>query len=96
MHGLNFEFKVLHKRNFASVSAEDIVNVIVDCAAVPSLVRHLQAPPPLREGDTDPMPYEHEVEKASAFTLGLLAIKVIALPESSCFFMFSWFFFIHN
>ncbi|KAG8370723.1 hypothetical protein BUALT_Bualt13G0013000 [Buddleja alternifolia] len=53
---------------------EDIVNVIVDCAAVPSLVRHLQAPL-AREGDSGPRPYEHEVEKGSAFTLGLLAIK---------------------
>ncbi|KAK6141397.1 hypothetical protein DH2020_024845 [Rehmannia glutinosa] len=54
---------------------EDMVNVIVDCAAVPTLVRHLQAPPLVREGDTGPRPYEHEVEKGSAFTLGLLAIK---------------------
>lgn len=62
--------------------AEDIVNVVIDCAGVPSLVRHLQAPPPLKEGNTHPSPYEHVVEKASAFTLGLLAIKVIALPET--------------
>ncbi|KAL0435740.1 UNVERIFIED_CONTAM: arm repeat protein interacting with a [Sesamum radiatum] len=55
---------------------EDIVNVIVDCGAVQSLVRHLQAPPPMREGDSGPRPYEHEVEKGSAFALGLLAIKV--------------------
>ncbi|KAL2238871.1 UNVERIFIED_CONTAM: hypothetical protein Sindi_1078800 [Sesamum indicum] len=54
---------------------EDIVNVIVDCGAVPSLVSHLQAPPPMREGDSGPRPYEHEVEKGSAFALGLLAIK---------------------
>ncbi|KAL3531345.1 hypothetical protein ACH5RR_010667 [Cinchona calisaya] len=55
---------------------EDIVNVIVDCGAVSALVRHLQAPPPLRDGgDGGPRPYEHEVEKGSAFTLGLLAIK---------------------
>ncbi|KAG6434976.1 hypothetical protein SASPL_106621 [Salvia splendens] len=54
---------------------EDVVNVIVDCEAIPSLVRHLQIPPPLREGDTDPIPYKHEVEKASAFAIGLLAIK---------------------
>ncbi|CAI9768752.1 unnamed protein product [Fraxinus pennsylvanica] len=53
---------------------EDIVNVIVDCGVVPALVMHLQAPLPLRE-DTGPRPYEHEVEKGSAFTLGLLAIK---------------------
>ncbi|CAK9151067.1 unnamed protein product [Ilex paraguariensis] len=54
---------------------EEIVNVIVDCGAVPSLVRHLQAPPPVREGDSGPKPYEHEIEKGSAFTLGLLGIK---------------------
>ncbi|KAL3827938.1 hypothetical protein ACJIZ3_016740 [Penstemon smallii] len=54
---------------------EDVVNLIVDCEAVPSLVRHLQAPPPVREGDSAQRPYEHEVEKGSAFTLGLLAIK---------------------
>ncbi|KAL3517573.1 hypothetical protein ACH5RR_020162 [Cinchona calisaya] len=55
---------------------EEIVNVLVDCGAVPALVRHLQAPPSVREGDCIPrLPYEHEVEKGSAFTLGLLAIK---------------------
>ncbi|CAA3033603.1 ARM REPEAT PROTEIN INTERACTING WITH ABF2-like isoform X1 [Olea europaea subsp. europaea] len=54
---------------------EEMVNVIVDCGAVPELVRHLQAPLPFREEDTGPRPYEHEVEKGSAFTLGLLAIK---------------------
>ncbi|KAL0459533.1 UNVERIFIED_CONTAM: arm repeat protein interacting with a [Sesamum latifolium] len=67
---------------------EDVVNVIVDCGAVQSLVRRLQAPPPIREDDRGRRPYEHEVEKGSAFALGLLAIKVIALPEnfrSSCF-----------
>ncbi|KAL3651448.1 hypothetical protein CASFOL_004450 [Castilleja foliolosa] len=51
---------------------EDKANVIVDCAAVPALVRYLQTPP-TREGDIDPT--EYEVEKGSAFTLGLLAIK---------------------
>ncbi|CAL5353803.1 hypothetical protein CsSME_00041893 [Camellia sinensis var. sinensis] len=54
---------------------EEIVNVIVDCGAVSALVRHLQAPPSSREGDTDSKPHEHEVEKGSAFTLGLLAVK---------------------
>ncbi|KAL6527647.1 hypothetical protein OROMI_029458 [Orobanche minor] len=53
---------------------EDIVNVIVDCAAVPVLVKHLQAPSLDREREGDLL-YEHEVEKGSAFTLGLLAIK---------------------
>ncbi|KAI8522899.1 hypothetical protein RHMOL_Rhmol13G0032600 [Rhododendron molle] len=50
---------------------EEIVNLIVDCGAVAPLVRHLQAPP----SSTGSKPYEHEVEKGSAFTLGLLAVK---------------------
>lgn len=54
---------------------EEIVNLIVDCGAVPALVQHLQLPPPTREGDSGPIPYAHEVEKGSAFTLGMLAIK---------------------
>ncbi|KAG6426891.1 hypothetical protein SASPL_111129 [Salvia splendens] len=57
--------------------AQDMVNLIVDCEAVPVLVKHLQAPPPLgRDGEGGLSSYEHEVEKGSAFTLGLLAIKV--------------------
>ncbi|XP_060181349.1 ARM REPEAT PROTEIN INTERACTING WITH ABF2-like isoform X1 [Lycium barbarum] len=54
---------------------EEFVNVIVDCGAVPALVKHLQPPPHGGEGEGSYMPYEHEVEKGSAFTLGLLAIK---------------------
>ncbi|XP_065863372.1 ARM REPEAT PROTEIN INTERACTING WITH ABF2 isoform X1 [Euphorbia lathyris] len=42
--------------------------------AVPALVKHLQAPP-LREDERNPKPFEHEVEKGSAFALGLLAVK---------------------
>ncbi|KAJ9171961.1 hypothetical protein P3X46_015255 [Hevea brasiliensis] len=53
---------------------EEFVNLIVDCGAVPALVMHLQAPPPLR-GESSPKTYEHEVEKRSAFALGLLAVK---------------------
>ncbi|KVI03944.1 Armadillo [Cynara cardunculus var. scolymus] len=53
---------------------EDIVNLIVESGAVPALVRHLQAPQS-KEVLEGPRPYEHEVEKGSAFTLGLLAIK---------------------
>lgn len=56
--------------------AEDIVNLIVESGAVPTLVRHLQAPQS-KEVVAESWPYEHEVEKGSAFTLGLLAIKVI-------------------
>ncbi|XP_059300908.1 ARM REPEAT PROTEIN INTERACTING WITH ABF2-like isoform X1 [Lycium ferocissimum] len=54
---------------------EEIVNVVVDCGAVPALAKHLQVPSLGSEGDGEQMPYEHEVEKGSAFTLGLLAIK---------------------
>ena len=56
------------------------MNVIVEGGAIPALVKHLQAPP-LAESDRlpRPMPFEHEVEKGSAFALGLLAVKVILL-----------------
>uniref|UniRef100_A0A2N9HAM4 BTB domain-containing protein n=1 Tax=Fagus sylvatica TaxID=28930 RepID=A0A2N9HAM4_FAGSY len=54
---------------------EEVVNVIVEGGAVPALVKHLQAPPASSEGDRSPKPYEHEVEKGSAFALGLLAVK---------------------
>ncbi|WCJ23718.1 ARM repeat protein interacting with ABF2 [Euphorbia peplus] len=53
---------------------EELVNVIVEGGAVPALVKHLQAPP-LREDDRNPKAFEHEVEKGSAFALGLLAVK---------------------
>ncbi|KAI3676410.1 hypothetical protein L1987_86017 [Smallanthus sonchifolius] len=52
---------------------EDIVNLIVESGVVPALVRHLQAPP--SKEIAVPRPYEHEVEKGSAYTLGILAIK---------------------
>lgn len=52
------------------------MNVIVDGGAVPALTTHLQ-PPPYCEGDLAQKPFEHEVEKGSAFALGLLAIKVL-------------------
>ncbi|WVZ09521.1 hypothetical protein V8G54_014051 [Vigna mungo] len=56
--------------------AEEVVNVIVEGGAIPALVKHLQAPP-LAGSDRlqRPMPFEHEVEKGSAFALGLLAVK---------------------
>ncbi|XP_038906693.1 ARM REPEAT PROTEIN INTERACTING WITH ABF2 [Benincasa hispida] len=53
---------------------EEVVNVIVEGGAVPALVKHLQAPPTV-EGDRSLKPFEHEVEKGSAFALGLLAVK---------------------
>jgi hypothetical protein len=64
---------------------EDIVNLIVESGAVPALVRHLQASQ--SKEVAEPRPYEHEVEKGSAFTLGLLAIKVLfhySLAVSHC------------
>lgn len=51
---------------------EELVNLIVDCGAVPALVKHLQAPP---DDGGSSRPHEHEVEKGSAFALGLLAVK---------------------
>ncbi|XP_054818516.1 ARM REPEAT PROTEIN INTERACTING WITH ABF2-like isoform X2 [Prosopis cineraria] len=54
---------------------EEIVNSIVDCGAIPALLRHLKAPEPVREGHGGPKPYEHEVEKGCAFVIGLLAVK---------------------
>ncbi|CAJ1977242.1 unnamed protein product [Sphenostylis stenocarpa] len=54
---------------------EEVVNVIVEGDAVPALVKHLQAPP-MSDRVQKPLPFEHEVEKGSAFALGLLAVKV--------------------
>ncbi|KAL5561677.1 hypothetical protein UlMin_031424 [Ulmus minor] len=54
---------------------EEDVDVIVETGAIPVLVKYLQAPPPARDGDSCTPPYEHEVEKGSAFALGLLAVK---------------------
>ncbi|KAH1063501.1 hypothetical protein J1N35_028488 [Gossypium stocksii] len=52
---------------------EDIVNLIVECGAVPALVKQIQTPPLLAE--SDPIPFEYEVEKVCAFALGLIAVK---------------------
>lgn len=60
------------------IIVEDVVSIIVEGGAVPILVKHLQAPPSPVEDD-GVKPYEHEVEKASAFALGLLAVKVSEL-----------------
>ncbi|XP_035833995.1 ARM REPEAT PROTEIN INTERACTING WITH ABF2 isoform X2 [Helianthus annuus] len=60
---------------------QDIVNLIVESGGVSALVQHLQAPE--WKELSEPRPYEHEVEKGSAFTLGLLALKIVdcnALP----------------
>lgn len=57
------------------------MNAIVEGGAVPALVKHLQDPPPLLARDVGSgggdRPFEHEVEKGSAFALGLLAVKVL-------------------
>lgn len=63
------------------------MNLIVDCGAVPALVMHLMAPPPLR-GESTPKQYEHEVEKESAFALGLIAVKVIGQETDYSFLIF--------
>ncbi|EPS65254.1 hypothetical protein M569_09523, partial [Genlisea aurea] len=54
---------------------EDVVNLIVDGGAVPVLVKHLQSPSCDGDEKNCPSPHAHEIEKGSAFTLGLLAIK---------------------
>ncbi|KMZ74796.1 arm repeat protein interacting with abf2 [Zostera marina] len=56
---------------------EEMVSAIVDAGAVPALVKHLQAPPIDLEREVigEQLPFEHEVEKESAFALGLLAVK---------------------
>ncbi|KAJ3676295.1 hypothetical protein LUZ60_003707 [Juncus effusus] len=57
---------------------EEVVNIIVEGGAVPALVKHLEEPPVLMmesNGDVGTRPFEHEVEKGSAFALGLLAVK---------------------
>ncbi|TQD85947.1 hypothetical protein C1H46_028493 [Malus baccata] len=56
---------------------EELVDIVVDCGAVPALVKHLQAPPPATDGRKSPIPYEHEVEKYCAYALGFIAIKVL-------------------
>ncbi|GAB4840773.1 hypothetical protein Ancab_021535 [Ancistrocladus abbreviatus] len=50
---------------------EEFVDLIVDGGAVPALVRHLR--PPTEDGCSKSL--EHEVERGSAFALGLLAVK---------------------
>ncbi|XP_042398286.1 ARM REPEAT PROTEIN INTERACTING WITH ABF2-like isoform X2 [Zingiber officinale] len=59
--------------------SEEAVRVIVEGGAVPALVKHLQEPPPLLVRDDcasgGDRPFEHRVEKWSAFALFLLATK---------------------
>ena len=62
------------------------MNLLVGSGVVPALVKHLQEPHwpnetviGFDEFVTRSRPLEHEVEKGSAFTLGLLAIKVLII-----------------
>lgn len=54
------------------------MNGIIDAGAIPVLLRHLQAPEPVKDDDDVSKSYEHGVEKGCAFVLGLLAVKVIS------------------
>ncbi|XP_028753653.1 ARM REPEAT PROTEIN INTERACTING WITH ABF2-like [Neltuma alba] len=60
---------------FAVGHNEAILNSMVDCGAVPALLKYLEAPEPVREGDGVPKPYEHEVEKGCLLVLESLAFK---------------------
>lgn len=72
--------------NYAFFFAEEHADTMVNCGAVPVLVRILQnAARDDADGVTDP--YKYEVEKACAFILGFLAIKVIKLY----YLLFSYF-----
>ncbi|GAB2220167.1 hypothetical protein Drorol1_Dr00007810 [Drosera rotundifolia] len=55
--------------------SEDRVGDIVEQGAVEVLVKNLKEPPMEADEETTVKPYEHEVEKGSAFALGLLAVK---------------------
>ncbi|KAL9274150.1 ARM REPEAT PROTEIN INTERACTING WITH ABF2-like protein [Drosera capensis] len=55
--------------------SEDRVGDIVEQGAVEVLVKYLKEPPMKAEEETTMKQYEHEVEKGSAFALGLLAVK---------------------
>jgi hypothetical protein len=70
------------------VFVEEVVNVIVEGGAIPALVKHLQAPP-VNDCVPKPLPFEHEVEKGSAFALGLLAVKVICFFSNARFEAYS-------
>ncbi|KAK6937532.1 Armadillo [Dillenia turbinata] len=85
IHVLNSSFSWIESDRLAAKNAlhvlsefaknEEVVNLIVECGAVPALVKHLQEPPLLDDVQSSLKPLEHEVEKGSAFTLGLLAVR---------------------
>ncbi|CAN1246848.1 ARM REPEAT PROTEIN INTERACTING WITH ABF2 [Linum grandiflorum] len=56
---------------------EDFVDSIVECGAVPALIKHLQMPPDdgIRYDDEEADLIQLEVEKACAFGLALIAIQ---------------------
>jgi len=72
----NFIFSFFFNFNLFDLffSVEDIVDVIVNCGAVPVLVEILET-----AGDCDADSYKYDMEKECAFILGLLAVKVITL-----------------
>ncbi|PWA58121.1 ARM repeat protein interacting with ABF2 [Artemisia annua] len=82
----NSSDRALTKRSIQILSElaknEDNVDLLVGSGIVPALVKHLQEPQWSNEDAigfdefvTRSRPLEHEVEKGSAFTIGLLAIK---------------------
>jgi len=58
---------------------KEIVNAIVKGGVVPALIKHLQSPAENNYVQKS-LPFVHEVEKGSSFTLGVLAVKVTSLP----------------
>lgn len=62
---------------------ETMVSVIVENGALPVLVKRLLASPPLEDAQ---LAYEYEVEKGSAFALGLLAIQVTSILSFLIFY----------
>lgn len=62
---------------------------MVEKGVIPALVKHLQAPPPSREGDKCKKFLKHVVEQASARALTLLAAKVSVANIADLFSKFS-------
>lgn len=57
---------------------DEIVDILVDCGAVPVLTKVLQTAGTVTgDSDCDAFTYQYDVEKESAFVLGLLSVKVI-------------------
>ncbi|XLR03980.1 hypothetical protein S83_070178, partial [Arachis hypogaea] len=75
-------------------AAKRATHALADLAKNEEVVNHLQVPPVTEEGLVQKLlPFEHEVEKVSAFALGLLATVVAAMKASEsshCFSLFSF------